>query len=118
MSPSGALKEGIFGAAWWSVGSISNSQTRHQIAEMTSCHYRRSHHSRSSRGRGGHYGKRDVVDNEIEDDGVEHELSLLNLLEPDQCFHRLLCDLSTGRMPQSPIDFIASMFTGERRKKD
>ena len=49
------------------------------------------------------------------DSGVEHELSVLNLLEVDDCFHRLICDLSTGAMPKSPIDFIASMFTGEFR---
>ena len=79
--------------------------------------YSRGH--RRSRGR---HGKREAIDdayetfgddNEVPDSGVEHELSVLNLLEPDQCFHRLICDLSTGRMPQSPIDFIATMFTGE-----
>ena len=78
--------------------------------------YSRGHHGSSGGRSRGRYGKReadDDDDNEIDDDGVEHELSVLNLLEPDQCFHRLICDLSTGRMPQSPIDFIATMFTGE-----
>ena len=78
----------------------------------------RGHHGGGgSRGRS-RYGKReadeDINEVEMEDeDDVERELSVLNLLEPDECFHRLICDLSTGAMPKSPIDFIATMFTGE-----
>ena len=45
---------------------------------------------------------------------MEREFGVLNLLEPDQCFHRLVCDLATGRMPSSGLDFIATMFTGEQ----
>ena len=80
----------------------------------------RGHHGGGgSRGRS-RYGKREAADedvnNEVEvedEDDVERELSVLNLLEPDECFHRLICDLSTGAMPRSPIDFVATMFTGE-----
>ena len=83
---------------------------------------RRGHHGGGGGSRGrSRYGKREALDvedvnNEVEvedEDDVERELSVLNLLEPDECFHRLICDLSTGAMPKSPIDFVATMFTGE-----
>ena len=96
-------------------------------SSISSLHYSRGgHHGGGSSSRGHHggggsrgrnrYGKREAVDeddNEVDEDDVERELSVLNLLEPDECFHRLICDLSTGAMPKSPIDFIATMFTGE-----
>ena len=81
----------------------------------------RGHHGGGGGSRGrSRYGKREALDvedvnNEVieDEDDVERELSVLNLLEPDECFHRLICDLSTGAMPKSPIDFVATMFTGE-----
>ena len=41
---------------------------------------------------------------------LELEFAAIARIEPDQCFRRLICDLATGKMPESDNDVILNLF--------
>jgi hypothetical protein len=57
----------------------------------------------------------EIVDDEEEEEDLSQEFGLLSQIEPAQCYRRLICDLSTGQMPHSRNDVIATIFGGEEQ---
>ena len=41
---------------------------------------------------------------------MDETFNIISQTEPQQCFHRLICDLATGQMPKSDEDVIMNLF--------